>query len=63
MNKIKFVNGIIMMCIQLPIWYFMMYQLLDFMKADNLLWFLFWVYVPVGFFTKFLANFIESKEK
>lgn len=37
-----------MALITLPIWYFIMYTVLSAIHVDRLVWFLFWVYVPMG---------------
>lgn len=38
----------LMALITLPIWYFIMYTVLSAIHVDRLVWFLFWVYVPMG---------------
>jgi hypothetical protein len=40
---------ILTMLASLPIWYFLLYEILRATQADRLEWFLFWVYVPVSF--------------
>lgn len=32
-----------------PIWYYLMYKILQGVNASDLMWFLYWVYVPVAF--------------
>jgi len=32
----------------LPIWFFLLYTILSAIHPDRLVWFLFWVYVPLG---------------
>ena len=36
-------------CVSLPIWFYLIYQILELVNATELMWFLFWVYVPVTF--------------
>jgi hypothetical protein len=33
----------------MPIWYYLLYQILTRVGATELMWFLFWVYVPANF--------------
>lgn len=42
----KIASSIIICCITLPIWYFLLYTLLVAAHVARLVWFLFWVYVP-----------------
>lgn len=52
MNEQKTVVGCVVaitkVCVQLPIWYYLLYVILTAIEADNLAWFLYWVYVPAG---------------
>ncbi len=36
--------------VTLPIWYFLLYTILSAIHPDRLVWFLFWVYIPLGIF-------------
>lgn len=47
----------------LPIWYWLMYQVLDRINASELMWFLYWVYVPFGLLANILANLARSDKK
>lgn len=48
--------------ITLPIWYYLLYQILVRVDASELMFFLFWVYVPLGTLVQAGAKLIESKE-
>lgn len=45
-----------------PIWYYLIYQILIRVEASELMWFLFWVYLPVGIFCTVMNKVLESKE-
>ena len=36
------------LCVVLPIWYFLLYQILVRVNASELMFFLFWAYLPVS---------------
>jgi hypothetical protein len=42
-NAVLLFNHIVIV----PIWYFLMYTVLTAIHPDRLVWFLFWVYVPL----------------
>ena len=42
----KKLAGIIAIFITMPIWYYLLYQILVRVQASELMFFLFWIYVP-----------------
>ena len=52
--------GILSLCISTPIWYYLMYKILVMVQATDIMWFLFWVYVPVGLLVQILVKVSES---
>lgn len=56
MNPKKAIPTLIGLLVITPIWYYLVYQILDRVNASELMWFLFWVYVPAGFFVKFATD-------
>lgn len=46
----------------IPIWYFLLYSILCAINSDRLIWFLFWIYVPVNFFAAIIIQVAESKK-
>ena len=42
--------------ITLPIWYYLLYSILDAIDANELQWFLFWVYIPLGVIIKVISD-------
>ncbi len=57
----KLVSFILSVVIALPIWFYLMYQILVRVQASELMWFLFWVYVPVTILSFAVAKMIEGK--
>jgi hypothetical protein len=47
MNKAKIVSGVLSVCVTIPIWLYLWYKIMSMVGANELMWFLFWVYVPV----------------
>lgn len=48
-----------------PIWYYLLYQILVRVNATELMFFLFWIYVPVGFISHILSAMkaVETAKK
>jgi hypothetical protein len=44
----------------LPIWYWLLYQMLVRVNATELMFFLFWVYVPVGMLVQILVKITDN---
>jgi hypothetical protein len=61
MTGLKIVSGMLAIFIVMPIWYFLLYRILAAVNATELMWFLFWVYVPVALFVQIMAKIIENK--
>ena len=50
MNKAKVVATLLAMFISLPIWFYLLYKILEAVQASELMWFLYWVYLPANIF-------------
>lgn len=59
MKGLKIAVGLVTMFVTIPIWYWLVYQILERVQATQLMWFLYWVYAPVGMFVGAVAKFIE----
>lgn len=46
----------------LPIWFYLVYQVLVRVEASELMWFLFYVYVPLGLFTATMNSLYQEKK-
>ena len=54
--------GILQVFIVAPIWYYLLYKVLVGVNATELMWFLFWVYVPLGMFIQMSMKILDAKE-
>ena len=61
-NKKKVVSGLITLFISLPIWYFLLYNVLKYVQASELMWFLYWGYVPLGIFAQILGGILTDDD-
>ena len=52
--------AILSVFITLPIWFYILYQILTAITASELTWFLYWAYVPVSLLTTVLFNLGED---
>ena len=63
MRSIKIVTAILSILITQPIWIYLMYKILEAVNASALMWFLFWVYVPVLVVALTLKIIIDDNAK
>lgn len=59
MKAIKLMTVIIQLLISLPIWYYLMYKILQSVNASELMWFLYWIYLPVGIVSAVILKIVE----
>lgn len=50
MSKAKVFATLLAMFISLPIWFYLLYKILEAVQASELMWFLYWVYLPASIF-------------
>lgn len=50
------VSALLRILVMLPIFYWLMYKVLVAVNATELMWFLFWLYVPIGILTAMIAE-------
>jgi hypothetical protein len=55
-KPLMFIGGLISLFITIPIWYFLVYSILQAIHADRLVWFLFWIYLPAGIFAQIIEK-------
>jgi len=46
--------------ISLPLWFYLLYKVLQAVNATDLMWFLFWVYVPFTIVLGIMQKLIEA---
>lgn len=60
MNPAKVLNAVLNAFIVIPIWFYLLFKILEGINASELTWFLFWVYVPIGTLTRILSGFVKD---
>ena len=58
----KLAAVLVSLCVVMPIWYYLIYQILVRVDASELMFFLFWVYVPARLFSLVVANLTTAKK-
>jgi hypothetical protein len=51
----KTVSSLLALFVTLPIWYYLLYQILVRVNASELMFFLFWIYLPASIFMQALS--------
>lgn len=62
MGAAKRIVGLVGLLIVAPIWYYLIYKILHAIQATELMWFLFWIYVPAALLVQIVAKIAESSE-
>lgn len=62
MKAAKIVSGVLSIFVTMPIWYYLMYQILVRVEASELMFFLYWVYVPVTVLAQIIAKVTEGEK-
>ncbi len=55
-------SGLAALFICLPIWFFILYTILDAIDADRLVWFLYWAYVPITLLAQGAVKLVSAVE-
>ncbi len=63
MNKKTIVTIILALLIELPILIYLMYWIISQLNPDRLIWFLFWIYIPVLIITTILTKIIVGEKE
>lgn len=59
-EKLRVLSRLLTVFVTLPIWYYILYQILTAINASELTWFLYWAYVPIGVFVCFVGALITE---
>ncbi len=46
----------------LPIWFYLLYAVLKRVDASELMWFLYWIYLPVNVLVTVLTRLVEGRK-
>lgn len=60
MHPLLWIQFILQIGITLPIWFYLLYKILAAVQATDLMWFLYWVYVPVGLLVQVLSRLLDQ---
>lgn len=60
MKKIKAIAGLLTAFVVLPIWYYLLYKLLQAANASELMWFLYWIYLPINLLAVLILKMVED---
>lgn len=63
MSPYRRMQGVFHFFVSLPIWFYLLHTLLSASHVDRLVWFLFWIYVPVGFVTAIFGAAADSEDR
>jgi hypothetical protein len=59
--NMKAIAGLVGFLVVAPIWYWLLYQVLARVNATELMWFLYWVYIPAAIFVGVLTKLTDAK--
>lgn len=62
MNKSKIISLLIGLLVTGPIWYYLLYKILVSVNASELMFFLYWVYLPSAIIGGIIAKVSEDKK-
>lgn len=52
--------ALLVMMFSLPIWFYLLYKVLQAVQASDLMWFLYWIYVPATFVAMAIGHVIKA---
>jgi hypothetical protein len=56
------IAAVLSLLVVMPIWYYLLYQVLVRVNASEVMWLLFWVYLPVALITGIITKIVETKK-
>lgn len=62
MKRLKVIATLLGICVTLPIWFYLMYHVLERVHATELMWFLFWVYMPFTMLISIVSKLVEGEK-
>ena len=61
MKALRVIASLLSVFVTLPIWYWLMYRILVAINASELMWFLYWIYLPVALLSSTILKLTEGK--
>jgi hypothetical protein len=59
----KVVGAMCWVFVVMPIWLYLLYQILERVNASDVMWLLYWVYLPVGLFVAITQKLAELEKR
>jgi hypothetical protein len=59
-KKLKTIRALLAVLIGFPIWFYLLHEILERVNASELMWFLFWAYMPVNIVLVWIGNAIDE---
>jgi len=57
----KIVAALLVIFVSYPIWFYLLYRILVSVNASELMFFLFWIYLPVSLFAAIVGQILKEK--
>lgn len=58
----KIIASLAAIFISVPIWFYLLYKILVLVNATELMWFLYWIYLPATMFVHIVAASIKKDD-
>jgi len=55
------ISGLIASLVTIPVWIYLLYKILTLVEATELMWFLFYVYVPAQFTVSLISSTLKNE--
>lgn len=62
MKEAQIIAGLCALFVTIPVWFWLLYQILVRVQATELMWFLFWAYIPVQVFVTVVTRIADAKK-
>jgi len=59
-NGFIFLGGMLAALLGLPMWFYLLYKILEAVNASDLMWFIYWCYIPVSIIISVIGRIAES---
>ena len=57
------ISAVLVTFIVFPIWYYLFYKILIAVNATELMWFLYWIYLPAHLIATLIAKIINKEDE
>lgn len=58
MKNVRIAAGLLALFIGMPIWFYLLYKILESVNASELMWFLYWIYIPASILVGVVAKLV-----